>query len=517
MFRGRRVAFWLIVLVLVILVGATVMYLLPEHRVLTYVLPADALNLDPLKADDTHSWKVVTQIYEGLTKFRPNSTKVEFNLAKDVEVSDDGLAYTFYLQRNVQFQDCTPFNADAVVWNVERALKLRQDYYYADLVWGNVKSVEKIGDYVVRIWLHHPDPGFLVNLALPLGGSMVSPNAKDPSKDPVGTGPYRLKSWSKGKSMVLELNPNWWQRGLNAPYFRQIRFVVESEPEKAFSMIKSGKADILGYVSPAQLPELYKQPELEVVTFSGLMTSYIGFNTKSPRLADVRVREALSLLLDRNVIVDHTYKGTAVVATGPLPLLLDHEIGCRGIASNPNKAVEILSSLGFTKEKPLRIVLEIPLEPRPYMSMGGRVLGEDIKKQLEASGLVKVQVLYTPVDQMIADLRQGLPDAFLLGWGSDNAQVDNFLRPLFYSTSPLNFFRYSSKEVDSYLDQALWAADPMRRRALYKLACDKIMEDVPAVFLAYPYSYRVVHVGLSGFNANALEIEYLWMVKPSRL
>jgi len=100
-------------------------YLLVNARSSTLVYPmfGDAVNMDPLEATDINSWKVMSQIYEGLMKFRPSSLEVEPCLASHYEMSDDGLVFTFYLQKNVQFQDGTPFDADAVLWNARRAWK----------------------------------------------------------------------------------------------------------------------------------------------------------------------------------------------------------------------------------------------------------------------------------------------------------------------------------------------------------------------------------------------------------
>jgi len=112
-------------------------YLLINARssTLVYALFGDAVSMDPLEATDINSWKVMSQIYEGLMKFRPSSLEVEPCLASHYEMSDDGLVFTFYLQKNVQFQDGTPFDADAVLWNARRGMEKADTSYYADLVW----------------------------------------------------------------------------------------------------------------------------------------------------------------------------------------------------------------------------------------------------------------------------------------------------------------------------------------------------------------------------------------------
>jgi len=95
----------------------------------------------------------MSQIYEGLMKFRPSSLEVEPCLASYYEVSDDGLVFTFYLQKNVQFQDGASFDADAVIWNARRGMEKADTYYNASLVWGSVKDVHKLVSHVVRFTL----------------------------------------------------------------------------------------------------------------------------------------------------------------------------------------------------------------------------------------------------------------------------------------------------------------------------------------------------------------------------
>ena len=489
-------------------------YLLVNARSSTLVYPmfGDAVNMDPLEATDINSWKVMSQIYEGLMKFRPSSLEVEPCLASHYEMSDDGLVFTFYLQKNVQFQDGTPFDADAVLWNARRGMEKADTSYYADLVWGNVKKVEKLSRYVVRFTLKEPRADFLTNLALPFGGSMVSPNATDLKNNPIGTGPYRLANWVRNKAITLEYNRNWWQGKLtDGVGFKSVRYLVVDDPEEAVNLLRQGKVHILSYVPPELVESLNAEANVRLVETQLLATSFLGFNTKSAVLADARVRQSLLFLLDQDYLIKHVYSGFALRSQGPLPPALEKEIGCRYLSPNYEVGVRLLREAGYSKERPLNLTVEVPLEPRDYMPSGGVKLGEGLKEVYESTGLVKVTFVYKPFESLLSDLMEGkATEAFVLGWSSDNGRADNMLTPLFHSKSPLNFFKYENSLVDKYLEEAQRELDENKREKLYREICDILLEDTPAAFLPIPISFKALDERLKGYNINPINIEQLY-------
>ena len=489
-------------------------YLLVNARSSTLVYPmfGDAVNMDPLEATDINSWKVMSQIYEGLMKFRPSSLEVEPCLASHYEMSDDGLVFTFYLQKNVQFQDGTPFDADAVLWNARRGMEKADTSYYADLVWGNVKKVEKLSRYVVRFTLKEPRADFLTNLALPFGGSMVSPNATDLKNNPIGTGPYRLANWVRNKAITLEYNRNWWQGKLtDGVGFKSVRYLVVDDPEEAVNLLRQGKVHILSYVPPELVESLNAEANVRLVETQLLATSFLGFNTKSAMLADAKVRQSLLFLLDQDYLIKHVYSGFALRSQGPLPPALEKEIGCRYLSPNYEVGVRLLREAGYSKERPLNLTVEVPLEPRDYMPSGGVKLGEGLKEVYESTGLVKVTFVYKPFESLLNDLMEGkATEAFVLGWSSDNGRADNMLTPLFHSKSPLNFFKYENSLVDKYLEEAQRELDENKREKLYREICDILLEDTPAAFLPIPISFKALDERLKGYNVNPINIEQLY-------
>ena len=506
--------FCLVIAVVLIVVLPMCFFVHSRSSVLVYALFSDAASMDPLEAADITSWKVMSQIYEGLMKFKPGSLEVEPNLASHYDVSNDGLVYTFYLQRNVMFQDGTPFDADAVVWNARRGMERVETSYYARLVWENVKEVEKLSRYVVRFQLKKPSADFPNNLALPFGGSMVSPNATNLSEQPVGTGPYKLTNWQKNREITLQYNRSWWQREItNGVGFKTIRYLVMDDVDEAVSLLERGKVHIMDYVPTDKVHILEKDTAISLVETPLMTTSFLGFNTKSSVFSNPKVRLALVLLLDQDWLIDHAYDGLALRSNGPLPPVLEEEVGCRYLSINEQLGLKLLREAGYTEENPLMFTVEVPIEPSAYIPMGGLKMGESLKEVYESTGLVKVTFIYKPFDTLLKELRQNRAvEAFVLGWISDNGQVDNMLTPLFHSKSPLNFFKYDKPLVDEYLEEAQTELDQERKTELYRKVCEILLEDPPAAFLPHALSYRAVNGRLKGYNINSINIEQLYFV-----
>jgi peptide/nickel transport system substrate-binding protein len=183
-------------------------------------LQAEPATLDPPQLSDYNTARAVYNMYDGLLKFKDESTEVEPGLAESWEISADGLEYTLHLRQGVKFHDGTPFNAESVKFNLERQFDVNHPYHntgdfaYADFTWGSVKQVDVVDEYTVKITLKNVLAPFISHLAMH-PSFMVSPDAikkygRDISTHPVGTGPFKFVSWTPGAEVVEEKNPDYW-------------------------------------------------------------------------------------------------------------------------------------------------------------------------------------------------------------------------------------------------------------------------------------------------------------------
>ena len=183
--------------------------------VLIVGLIAEPKSLDPAAVTAVNDFRILVNVYEGLTRYKSGTLEVEPSLATSWDISDDGTEYTFTLRDGVSFHDGTPFDAEAVKFNFDRMLDESHPYHDTGPVplsffFGAVESTDVVDAMTVKFTLNAPYAPFLSNLAYPTG-LMVSPaavaaNGKEFGRNPVGTGPFKFAEWRSNEAVVVERN-----------------------------------------------------------------------------------------------------------------------------------------------------------------------------------------------------------------------------------------------------------------------------------------------------------------------
>lgn len=234
-------------------------------------------------------------VYEGLT-YIDGEGQVQPRLATGWAISDDGRTVDFKLRRQVLYHDGKPFNARTAVFSLQRMLKMTNTNAY--LEWfDKIKSVEAIGDQVLRIHLSAPDSLLPYALALP-GAVMVHPDsAKTNAVQPVGTGPYQVQPWERGRSVRLLRNDAWWNP--KRPQIREAQFLFMTTSFETESMLAEGRIDALSSVT--RLSGAFVSRTDYVMTSRGVEGKLIvALNNARAPLSDIRVRRALSHAINRS-------------------------------------------------------------------------------------------------------------------------------------------------------------------------------------------------------------------------
>jgi peptide/nickel transport system substrate-binding protein len=256
--------------------------------------------IDPAQAwDDTSSF-YVGNIFDTLVRLNPQTMKIEPSLAVSWETSRDGRTWTFQLRRGVHFHDGTPFNADAVAYTFFRQMdpanpNRQQDYpLFAD-IFTFLKSVRKIDSFEVQFILSEPFFPFLATLTVDCA-AIVSPHAVQKAganfaREPVGTGPFKLKTWQKNKRLVLTANREYWR---GRPRVNEYIDTIEPRTEILNNYFKEGLLDILKTYSISKMVSYKKQDWVKVVATPYLSVTYIVINSARPPLNRKSVRLALS-------------------------------------------------------------------------------------------------------------------------------------------------------------------------------------------------------------------------------
>ncbi|MDQ0287362.1 peptide/nickel transport system substrate-binding protein [Desulfofundulus luciae] len=481
---------------------------------IVYLQETEARTLDPARADDLASARVLANIYEGLVRFR-TGTGVEPCLATRWEVSRDGRQWTFYLRPNVTFHDGTPFNAEAVKFNVERLLNQQNCYTYATFTYGMVQSVEVIDSLTVRFNLKYPYAPFLYNLAMPVAAPIVSPRAVQQYKEefwkhPAGTGPFIFQQWKQNNEITLVANPRYWGVKPSTP---GVIFRTVPDPNMRIKLLLSGSAQISEGIPPQEVTAL-KDKGFRMINTPGLDISYLGFYTNKGPFRDVALRRVARQACDPQALAELLFPGQTIMARGPLPPgTLGYEQTPEPLRPQPERARRELIAAGYTPG--LQITLLAYANPRPYNPAGGERLGRALAEQLERAGF-SCSIKVYPWDEFKKALFRQEGDAFIYGWTSDNADPDNFLYTLFSSEQiacGLNTTRYRNPQVDTLLITAQQTLDSSRRAQIYRDVLQHIREDVPMVFLHHSLYTLVMADNVQGVIIRPQGIPYLGNVQ----
>src|SRR5258706_9455932 len=283
---------------------------------LTVVRPTDPVSLDPnLETTAPGAW-VYFNMLEGLLTL-DEKMQVKPALATSYEVMSP-TKVRFKLRPGVKFHDGTPFNAAAVKFTFDRALRGNPPARWASLA-GSLDGAEVVDDLTVDVVTKEPYGPILRTLAMYCMG-IVSPTAVQKlgegfSRAPVGTGPFRFVEWKTNTHVIIERNPDYW--GDKALVDRVVFKVVPEEGARMIAL-QTGDADMVLFPSPAQLPALRKDPKFTVHEATGLRVGFVGMDAGLAPPTDVRVRTAMLHAVDRKAILDNIMEGSAGPARGVL-------------------------------------------------------------------------------------------------------------------------------------------------------------------------------------------------------
>src|SRR6476659_4327455 len=290
---------------------------------ITVGLKQDIPGFDPLKVGvfDSGGFTAAAAIFDTLTTL-DDKGEVQPKLALSWSHSDDFKTWTFKLRPGVKFHDGTAFNAEAAKLNFDRqkdpANKCRCAFYIA-----YIHDVQAPDDLTLVYNLNDPQVNLPALMTLQSSNNVIqSPTAwktkgDDYNRNPVGTGPYVLKSWTAGDRLVLEKNPGYWNKG--HPYLDRIILKPLPDAQSRFASLQSGEADLIwdDEYDADNIQKAQKDAKLTVHTFTGSGATVYAFNTKTPPFDDVRVRQALVMALDRTKWSQAVTNGLSRPASNP--------------------------------------------------------------------------------------------------------------------------------------------------------------------------------------------------------
>lgn len=495
-------------------------------RTFTFGEFGDPVKLDSAVVTDGISFRVTRQGCENLLEFVPGTTQVGPGLAKSWSVSDDGLVWTLGLEEGVMFHDGTPFNAEAVKWNFDRWRLSDHPQHFAEAAFeyyeaqfgglddaSNITSVEATGEYEVTITLSQPMGAFLNNLSMSMF-SIHSPAAIEaagadygtPSVGYVCTGPYKFVRWETGVEVVLERNADYWAEVTG----NVERVVYRPIPDNAarFAALQNGTIDAFEQPNVQDIPAIEADDNLYIMLRPSFNVFYLAFNYRIAEFRNPLVREAISLAINREEIVDAFYVDGAVPANTMNPPTIAVGFNDEIVTPyDPELAMQKLAEAGFpdgidqvsvlgvdadgnvTDEVVETIPVRVYYMPvvRPY-NPAGEAIGEAMASYLQDIGINAELASAGDWATYLAARASGeLLGLYQLGWTGDNGDPDNFIGYFFAGASvPLareGF--YQNAEVADLLLQGRVLSDPAAREALYDQAEAIMAAGAERVYVAH--------------------------------
>jgi 4-phytase/acid phosphatase/peptide/nickel transport system substrate-binding protein len=476
---------------------------------ITVGLELDIPGFDPLKVGvfDTSAEVAAAAIFDTLT-YLDDKGQPQPKLALSWSHSEDYKNWAFKLRPGVKFHDGTPFNAEAVKDNFDRqkdpANKCRCAFYISF-----IHDVQASDDLTVVYHLNDPQVN-LPSLLTVQGVNFVvqSPTAwktkgDDYNRNPVGTGPYILKSWTAGDRMVLEKNPDYWNKG--HPYLDRIILKPLPDSQSRFASLQSGEADIIwdDEYDADNIMKAQKDPKLTVHSYTGSGAAVAAFNTKIAPLDDVRVRQALVMALDRKKWSQGVTNGLSRPASNPYG---DGSwVKCKDDGALPHdveKAKALIKDYG----KPVDFKLLVTATPRGRTN--GQVL-QQFWKQIGANMEIE------QVDQATIPPRAFMRQFQVTPWRIiDLADPDIQMYANFHTGSPVALANFSDPELDRLLEHARSTADVGQRIEDY-CAISRLINKEAIWFFSFQNTYYAISSsrlkGLPKMYSGVIDVSDVWM------
>ena len=472
----------------------------------------DPPTLDPALANDSSSTFVIRQLFGGLVAL-DNNLDVVPDIAERWDISADGRVYTFTLRAGVQFHDGRPVEAEDLRYSLERACDpsladaLPCGTYLNDIVGVREKlagqaetiaGIRVIGDRTLVITIDAPRAYFLAKLTYNTAYVVDRNNVEqgdDWTEQPNGTGPFRLAEWEHNQRLVLARNERYHR---DPPHLQKVTILMGaagSDPlylyeqdEIDYTEVGTGVVARLEYDGSPLASELRVSPQLSLY--------YIGLNSQMPPLDDPKVRQALTMAVDRAKIARVTYEGRLVQAQGILPPgIPGYDDTLAGLPYDREKARQLLAESRYGGPQGM---------PRIILYTSGDGLGELLQEVWREELGVEVELRQTEW----ADFLQGLDarryPAFVLTWIADYPDPQNFIEVLFGSNNPTNHTAYSNPEVDRLLHEAAVEQDHDRRMELYRQAERLLVADAPVIPIAHGIDYTLTKPYVRGLEVTPM-------------
>lgn len=444
---------------------------------------ADPAQMDPITYSELVSGRIMRNMYEGFTTTDDTGNNVPA-LAESWEPLSPGPGFRFHLRQGVKFHSGRTFTAKDVKYTFEELLRpggkggLSVPYLanvvgaaaFKDGKAGEIAGIKIIDDHTIDVLFTKPDVLFPIYPFFFMDSGIVDEQGPDwMTKVSAGTGPFKFKQWRRGVSVDLDANPAYWR---GAPKIDGVRFLIVPDADTALSQYDAGELDFVDvYASAIRRVLRDDRYAHELIRVPRAQANYLGMNENLyPPFKDKRVREAVSLAVDRQAMIRGLFGGAAFPLNGAVtPGIPGYNPDLPVPRYDPERAKQLMAEAGFPDGRGLPPV-DISStdafkdELAYFADQFHRVLGMPVSvKVIERATFIRA-------------MNAGEVAFFPWGWTMDYPDAATFLKDMWYSTSPYNRPRWKNADYDALIDEALTTPDDPKRFALYHKA-EKILLD----------------------------------------
>lgn len=426
----------------------------------------DPATLNPMQKTNTAGEYVADAVFESLV-FYDNYGEIEYQLAKALDISEDGKTYTFQLRDDVKFSDGTPFTSKDVVFTFDVA---KDEPYVAPRLQG-IASYEAADDNTFVIHMEYPFAALLTNLnyIFILPDNYLGQDAESFFDNPVGTGKYTFTSWEKNSKITLTRNDAYYG-GPGA--FKSLEILTIPDTFSRSIQIQSGDVDH-GEIDTTSIDEIRANDQLQVIEGPVIRFGMITLNMTQPPFDDVCVRQAINYAVNRDGILamcnDGIGKATSIVFHSSV---LGYTEDVTQYDYDVEKAKALLAEAGITTPYDLGKIL---------CTSTSSAIAEAVQQALQKIGFT-VEIEQQESSAFYSNLCNYNYTIAAARMGTDG-DAELVAEQFFYDDASLNIAGYNNDEVQAQLRAASEEDDTVKRLELYKVALEGLQQDAPFVML----------------------------------
>lgn len=369
----------------------------------------------------------------------------------------------------------------------------------------NIASIKKIDALTVEFKLKEVDAPFLSKVAMAFAAIQSVEYAQqlasagrlsDINQKPIGTGPFVFGNYVKDEVIRYDGNFAYWNPA--AVKLDKLVFAITTDAAVRSQKLNKGECDLISNANPADIVAMKSNATLKVETGTSLNVAYVAYNTEKAELKNPLVRQALDMVIDRQVIVTAAYQGNAKAAASFYPpLLWGHNASLKNVAVDLTKARDLLTKVGYPNgfETDLWALTSNPIR---------KITAELIQTDWAKIG-VKANIVTFEWGEFLKRIKQGEHQTTLMGWTADYADPDGFASPLLTckAINGVNFARYCAPEFEALVSKAVKITNVDERTKLYEQAQTVFKRDLPWSPIAYASVNQPMRKTVQGFKVGA--------------